>query len=645
MYRRGLFALAALLGACGSEHASGIDSTTTSQASSSTDPTLTSTTTDETSSTEAPTTGETETGDESSSTTGPKCSDIIPCLDAEAPFCVDGTCSTCDATALPDEACATLDETAPLCVGTSCVQCTAEDASVCGGTSPLCDVEANTCVGCEFHEQCQDLDLPACNIATGACFDAAAVSEVNAGNPGTIQAAIDEVDDGAEHAIVLTDGGSLHTISIDGGKTIAIVSDSTAERMISGNTASPIVTVSGAGSTAYLHRVRIDGSSGVGISVASNATLYADSTRVSGNDGGGIELASGTSGFLRNCMVQGVGTTSTAISSSGELVAVYSSFGRTANFGAPVVECASGSASIRNSLIVSETNTTGDEVSCGGIMLENTATESTQTPAEWFGSGFASGDYSLTSAGQTEFANIAIWETGDPPFDFDGDARPAVDGERDYAGSRYRPMKPPRHLSRATVAWPLALSVLLFGLFGCAQGDGEDRRRGFGSSTFRVFIDGVYKAMEPSLEAKLRSWDWVRVRSTDELAVLVGLPGNARRPVVIYFFAKWDVGSGPLIRDVLGDPSVREHLEEFTLVYVDVSNPGAEEEALKAALDSRVLPRVHLFESGAGLARALHRGDVLRPRATLRETIDLDSESFLRLMGLIEGQDAALGPR
>ncbi len=378
--------------------------------------------------------GETDSGP--STTTGPECMESDECDDPAAPFCVDGTCSTCDATALPDEACATLDETAPLCVGTSCVQCTAEDASVCGGTSPLCDVEANTCVGCEFHEQCRDLDLPACNIATGACFDAAAVSEVNAGNPGTIQAAIDEVDDGAEHAIVLTDGGSLHTISIDGGKTIAIVSDSTAERSIIGSTASPIVTVSGAGSTAYLHRVRIDGSSGVGISVASNATLYADSTRVSGNDGGGIELASGTSGFLRNCMVAGDGGDSAAISSGGLLDLLFTTLGRDTNFGDPVLECSGGAATtVRNSLIVNQTNTTGDEIACAGASLENTEVASTQTPADWFGPGFSSGNYSLTPAGQAEFANIAIWETGDPPFDFDGDLRPTEDGAMDYAGA------------------------------------------------------------------------------------------------------------------------------------------------------------------------------------------------------------------
>ena len=45
------------------------------------------------------------------------------------------------------------------------------------------------------------------------------------------------------------------------------------------------------------------------------------------------------------------------------------------------------------------------------------------------------GDYSLTAAGQTEFADVAVWELGDPPFDFEGDSRPNDDGARDFAGA------------------------------------------------------------------------------------------------------------------------------------------------------------------------------------------------------------------
>jgi len=377
--------------------------------------------------------------EEPSSTTGPECSEAMPCVDPAAPFCVDGACTTCEATEVPDESCAMLDEALPLCVGTSCVQCTAEDATACGETTPLCDAEANTCVGCSFHEQCQDIDLPACNIATGACFsaDAAAVTEVNGATDGAIATAVANVADGAEHTIVLTGGGGNNAIVVDGGKTIAIVSNGTTERVVQGSTGSPTVTVTGAGSTVYIHRLALTlNGDDVGISAEASGVLYADSTQVAQNSGGGITLAAGTSGFIRNCMVAGVATTSPAIQNSGATLEVlYSTLGRTANFGDPVLECSGGTTTVRNCIVVSETNAPGTEVDCPGVSIESSPERATQTPEDWFGAGFASGNYSLTAAGQTEFANIAIWELGDPPFDFDGDARPNIDGAMDYAGA------------------------------------------------------------------------------------------------------------------------------------------------------------------------------------------------------------------
>ena len=382
-------------------------------------------------------TTEPETDTEEPSTTGPACSEAVPCLDAELPFCVDGTCSTCDASVdrTPDEACASLDIGLPLCVGNECVQCSAEDASACEGTTPLCDDATNTCVGCEFHEQCQDLDLPACNIATGACFSADAVTEVSVATPGAVAMAVADVADGAEHAIVLTASAGDNAIVVDGGKTIAIVSDGTTERVVQGSTGNPTLTVTGAGSTVYLHRLALTlNGDDVGVSVEASGTLYADSTRVAQNSGGGIELAAGTSGFLRNCMIAGEGGDAPAISSSGTLAVVYSTLGRDTNFGDPVLECSGGSATVRNSIIVSETNMPGSEVDCPGVMLEGSAEEATLSPEDWFPQ-FSNGDYSLNAAGGTQFADIATWEDGDPPFDFDGDDRPSTDGAADYAGA------------------------------------------------------------------------------------------------------------------------------------------------------------------------------------------------------------------
>lgn len=382
------------------------------------------------------TTTETDTDTEDpSTTTGPECSETVPCVDEAAPFCVEGECSPCSAVVdgTPDEACAALDEATPLCVDDACVQCTAESFDACGGTTPLCG-DDNTCVGCSFHEECQDIGLHACNIATGACFsaDAADVSEVNLAGANALQNAVNEVANGAEHTIIVTGStSSTHSAVIDGGKTIAIVSTDANIQTVRGAGGSPTLSVNGAGSTVYLHRLRIEDSNDVGISVGTAGTLYADSTQVSGNDGGGITLAAGSFGFLRNSMVGvGLNEVPAILVSGGTLEALYTSIlgGAFDSYG---LRCTSGSATVRNSIVT--TRGDNDALVCPGASTPNTAVENTGDP-NWF-TNYNAGDAHLTAAGQVEFANVATWEDGDPPFDFERDDRPATDGAMDYPGA------------------------------------------------------------------------------------------------------------------------------------------------------------------------------------------------------------------
>ncbi len=159
---------------CGTDEANCIDPTdpTLAESSSSTSGPTTETET-------SPDTETTEPTSETTTTTGPTgCQGPDDCSDPALAFCVDEVCVTCSAASEPDAACAQLDETAPLCIEDVCVQCSAENTDACGGVTPLCDVEASTCVPCEFHEQCQDIDSPACNFVTGACFDPANVTPV-----------------------------------------------------------------------------------------------------------------------------------------------------------------------------------------------------------------------------------------------------------------------------------------------------------------------------------------------------------------------------------------------------------------------------------------------------------------------------------
>lgn len=398
-----------------------------------TDPTESSSsgsTTDEPSST---TEGETETDaetDDLTTTTGPECMDNAECMDPALPFCIEQTCSPCSASVdvTPDEACAGLDEATPLCVDDACVQCTAEDASACVDTTPLCDAENNTCIACSFHEECQDIGSPACNLATGACFDPQAVTEVSLSSANALQNAINTVADGSEHAIVITGGSGLHTVTIDGGKTIAIVSNSSAVRAINGNTAA-VLTVTGNSTTAFLHRIRLEDSDDVGIAVTSGASLFADSTQVAQNAGGGIAVASGTSAQLRNSMVGANVNTDAVMNTGGELEVLYSTL--VGNFGSSslALSCSGGSTTVRNSITVSRAD---DAVNCPGSSISNTFEAAGGSYDEdWF--DLDGGDLSLNDG--ADFDGVASWENGDPPFDFNGDARPGIDGTADYAGA------------------------------------------------------------------------------------------------------------------------------------------------------------------------------------------------------------------
>ena len=406
------------------------DDPTMSDSSSSTGPTTTDATETDPSS---------ETDTEDSTTTGPTgCQGPADCVDPALPFCVDEFCVACSATATPDDACAELDPGLPLCIDDACVQCSDDDASACSGATPLCDALANTCVACEFHEQCQDIGSPACNFITGACFDPEAVSEVNAGTGGAVQAAIDEVANGAEHAIVITGDGAEQTIVVDAGKTIAIVSNNTSTKDIDGNEGAPTLTVTGAGTTVFLHRIRLTlNGDDVGVAVQTPAALFADSSQVSQNTGGGISIATGASAQLRNCMVAGDGGdpgVPAVTSTGGTLNILYSTLGLDFNNGGPTLECSGGTVTVRNSIVVSDSSVAGSALQCPGADIQASFVDNDSGADIWFAS-MSTGSYHLTAAGQAQFVDVAVWEDGDPPFDFDGDARPAVDGSPDYAGA------------------------------------------------------------------------------------------------------------------------------------------------------------------------------------------------------------------
>jgi hypothetical protein len=380
------------------------------------------------------TTGETTTEPETTET-GPAGCDGPEDCEGGTPFCENGLCVACDQATDPNEACAGANAATPLCFEGACVACTEDAIGACEGGTPICDVGTNECRGCAFHEECQAMDAAACHIAEGSCITE--VTEVDAGVEDSIQAAIDVVDPGQPHAIVITASGPVgHTIEIGEGRIIAIVSSTDDAREVRGEGGAPTLTVTGAGTVAYLHRVELalNGDS-VGASVASSGTLYADSVRVAQNSGGGLTFGSGTTGFLRNTMVGSDNNVGAITVNNATVAVLYASLARGTNFGEPVIVCGAGSdLTVRNSIVFDLTNMPGSEIDCDGINLTDTAVESSTMPNVWF-DDFTTGDLHLTAGGATEFADVAVWQSTDPPFDIDGEPRPGNDGDPDYAGA------------------------------------------------------------------------------------------------------------------------------------------------------------------------------------------------------------------
>jgi len=228
--------------------------------------------------------------------------------------------------------------------------------------------------------------------------------------------------------------GGEHTITVDSGKTIAFVvpiDDDT--KTLDGEEGSPTLTVTGAGTTVFLHQLQLTSNTdNVGISVEAGAALFADSVQITQNFSGGIVLASETSAQLRNCMVGSGGDVDVPaiLVNGGNLDATYTTI--LGGLGsARALECTSGSATVRNSIIT--TGGGSDALVCPGADIPGSVVENTANP-DWF-ENYNQGDASLTDAGETQFADFATWEDGDPPFDFEGDARPASDGSPDHAGA------------------------------------------------------------------------------------------------------------------------------------------------------------------------------------------------------------------
>jgi len=183
-------------------------------------------------------------------------------------------------------------------------------------------------------------------------------------------------------------------------------------------------------------------------------------------------------------------------------------------------------------------------------------------------------------------------------------------------------------------------AAALVAAVGCGlDSDGDGRH---GTSVQRELWKAIGLASAPGLDVKLKDQGWIRVRSSEGLAAVVALPGRSQRPVVVFFFAKWFAPNEELEREVLSDPAVRERLREFTMVYVDVTDPDAEERKLKSVLKGvlkgETLPRLHVFKVGGELAASLRSDEAPVPSGSIEHVVGVVGvDEFLSMLSTADG--------
>jgi hypothetical protein len=378
----------------------------------------------------------------SANTHGDECIEHDECVAAHAPFCSGGECVPCSGTPDPDAACASFNSAFPLCVDGECVQCTADDDSACQGDTPLCDAEAKSCVGCTYHYQCPE---SACHIAEGSCLPTDRVWTVDSSGGGDYQNladALTQIASGQVGTIVINDGIYIGPFAISGDRVVAMVRGTGSPRIISAiNITEPTFTITGA--TVYFQGFRMAATLNPEVTIdASGSKIWLDecifATTSYGSDfsanqeGTAVHLRSAAELTMRNTTISDVrndGATGIDVGGGSSATVLYSTIG--AQSSSPAMVCSNvGTVTVRNSILAAQTNPAH---ACGAADLVSTAVRSNVTTG-WF-VNYASGDLHLSATGSTQFADIATWLEGDPPFDLDGDARPDEDGTPDFAGA------------------------------------------------------------------------------------------------------------------------------------------------------------------------------------------------------------------
>lgn len=415
---------------------------------------------------------------------------LDPACPEENPYCIDGVCGTCDLAGV--DFCGALDEAKPVChVGWGrCVACTPEDASACSGARAWCGNDF-TCTGCFEHAHCPS---SACDLERGQCMDddlvmhvdgsvcpeagsgtenapyceiATAFDQIGTGERGTV--ILHGTQDAYEVGLILTTG-QPRTVAVLGVDDAAIIvpDDGPAARAVAGmdlyisrvrlsSSGESAAQASGFGAALWLDDLTL--TNNVTAVVVDRGAAHLRRVRIMRSSGDAVRVENSGSLFMESSIIVNGGASDQpvtalrvagAASAGGEPSHIDVRYSTIANnsssldTGAGVYCVAGGGGTIRNSVIV------GPDLSSMGCPWAQTVfsvhdnadapTGSDNHRVEtfnelwWLAPG--NGDYHVRKAvAEPVFGGRARWELGDPIADYDGVARPAHPGARNYAGA------------------------------------------------------------------------------------------------------------------------------------------------------------------------------------------------------------------
>ncbi|MCH9687154.1 MAG: hypothetical protein K0V04_37305, partial [Deltaproteobacteria bacterium] len=173
-------------------------------------------------------------------------------------------------------------------------------------------------------------------------------------------------------------------------------------------------------------------------------------SRLVSNNGGGVQVSGTANVVVRNSFIGGPASGVGAIDVVGvpetSLEIQYSTI--IGGFGgqADALRCTGDFSFTVSDSIILTIDPAATPVDCLAATFDHSASEmilpgpdNVDTPSFDDGTGWIenvpAGNFSLTPSGASVFENIALWQTGDPPTDIDGDMRPLVDDTPDYPGA------------------------------------------------------------------------------------------------------------------------------------------------------------------------------------------------------------------